>query len=157
LEIATHLGHDRPAWAHARSRLILAVDEAVRLGSVVVDKGLNDKRFIDKSRHSMDWFYPVLGGALVGADAHALIDRRWAEFIVPVYGARSGSDRPGATPAEACELVVAWEVLGRRYEAGAILDDIEVHRGRDGGYWTGYVWPDTASWPEEKTTGTAAA
>lgn len=157
LEIATHLGHDRPTWAHARSRLIPAVAEAVRPGSVFVDKGLIDKRFIDKSRHSMDWFYPVLGGAVVGADAHALIDRRWAEFVVPGYGIRCVSDRPWATPAESGELVIALDLLGRRDEARAILDDIEVHRDRDGGYWTGYVWPDTAIWPEEKTTWTAAA
>lgn len=148
LEIATHLGHDRPAWAQARTRLICAIDEHVRVGGPV---------FIDKSRHSMDWFYPVLGGAVVGAAAQALIDRRWDEFIVPGYGIRCVSDRPWATPAESCELVIALDLLGRRDEARAILDDIEVHRDRDGGYWTGYVWPDTAIWPEEKTTWTAGA
>ena len=30
-------------------------------------------------------------------------------------------------------------------------------RTRTGGYWTGYVWPDEAVWPQEETTYTAAA
>lgn len=148
LEIASHLGHDRPAWGSARARLIGAVEEQVRVGGPT---------FIDKSRHSMDWFYPVLGGAVGGDEAHALIDRRWEEFVVPDYGIRCVSDRPWATPAESCELVIALDLLGRREEARAILDDIAMHRDEDGGYWTGYVWPDTAIWPEEKTTWTAAA
>lgn len=148
LEIATHLGHDRPAWAAARTRLIHAVEDEVRVHSPA---------FMSKPRHSMDWFYPVLGGAVGGADAHALIDRRWEEFVVPGYGIRCVSDRPWATPAESSELVIALDLLGRRDEALAILDDVEIHRDVDGGYWTGYVWPDTAIWPEEKTTWTAAA
>jgi hypothetical protein len=30
-------------------------------------------------------------------------------------------------------------------------------RDPDGSYWTGYVYPDAARWPEERTTWTAAA
>ena len=30
-------------------------------------------------------------------------------------------------------------------------------RDADGSYWTGYVFPDDARWPEERTTWTAAA
>lgn len=148
LEVATRLGHDRPEWARARTRLIRAVGEQVRAPGPA---------FIDKGRHSMDWFYPVLGGAVGGPEAHALVDRRWEEFVVPGLGIRCVSDRPWATPAESCELVIALDLLGRRDEARAILDDIAMHRDADGGYWTGYVWPDAAIWPEEKTTWTAAA
>ena len=112
---------------------------------------------MDKPTHSMDWFYPVLGGAVGGHAAHAHLDRRWAEFVVPGYGIRCVSDRPWATPAESCELAIALDLLGHRDEARSILADVEVHRDEDGGYWTGYVWPDEAVWPEEKTTWTAAA
>ena len=147
LEVAERLGHDRPAWARARARLAAAVREATRGEGV----------FLDKPTHSMDWFYPVLGGAVVGDAAHAHLDRRWPEFVVPGYGVRCVADRPWATPAESSELAIALDVLGRRDEARSILADVEMHRDGDGGYWTGYVWPDHAVWPEEKTTWTAAA
>ncbi|MDO5504338.1 MAG: prenyltransferase [Actinomycetia bacterium] len=146
--IAEELGRDRPHWQLARERLAEAVRTAVHTPSPV---------FLDKSRYSMDWYYPVLGGALDGAAAHARIDARWADFVVPGYGIRCVDDHPWATPAESCELVLTLDLLGRRAEARAILEDVEMHRDSDGGYWTGYVWPDEAIWPEEKTTWTAAA
>ncbi len=148
LEVATLLGHERPEWDLARARLVDAVREGSRPGSEV---------FADKSRYSMDWYYPVLGGAVVADDAHGLLDRRWADFVVPGYGIRCVDDHPWATPAESCELAIALHLLGRHDEAHRILTDVEVHRDTDGGYWTGYVWPDAAIWPEEKTTWTAAA
>ncbi|MCA1781394.1 MAG: prenyltransferase [Dermatophilaceae bacterium] len=147
LEVATRLGHDRPAWARARAKLATAVREATP----------GDGVFMDKPTHSMDWFYPVLGGAVVGDAAHAHIDRRWTEFVVPGYGIRCVADRPWATAAESSELAIALDILGRRDAARSILADVAVHRDSDGGYWTGYVWPDEAIWPEEKTTWTAAA
>lgn len=147
MEVATRLGHDRSAWASARARLATAVREATP----------GDGVFMDKPTHAMDWFYPVLGGAVVGDAAHAHLDRRWTEFVVPGYGIRCVADRPWATPAESSELAIALDILGRRDEARSILADVEFHRDEDGGYWTGYVWPDEAVWPEEKTTWTAAA
>ena len=147
LAVAGRLGHARPAWADARARLASAVRRAAP----------GDGVFMAKPTHSMDWFYPVLGGAVVGDAALAHLDRRWAEFVVPGYGIRCVSDRPWATPAESAELAIALDLLGRRDEARRILADVEVHRDDDGGYWTGYVWPDEAVWPQEKTTWTAAA
>ena len=35
------------------------------------------ERFLDKDRYSMDWYYPVLGGALTGAEATARIEEGW--------------------------------------------------------------------------------
>ncbi|NLJ54311.1 MAG: prenyltransferase [Intrasporangiaceae bacterium] len=155
LAIADTLGHDRPHWALARDLLIDAVQE----GATVPQPGNCQvvARFLDKSRYSMDWYYPVLGGAVTGEAGDRLIDSRWEDFIVPGYGIRCVDDRPWATPAESCELVIALDMLGRRDEALRILGDVEMHRDDDGGYWTGYVWPDEAIWPEEKTTWTAAA
>ncbi|HHU09911.1 MAG TPA: prenyltransferase [Intrasporangiaceae bacterium] len=148
LRIATVLRHDRPDWELARIRLLDAVRRAV-----AGEPGI----FVDKSRYSMDWYYPVLGGAVTGAAGIDLIERRWADFVVPGYGIRCVDDHPWATPAESCELVIALDLLGRSEAARRILADIEMHRDSDGGYWTGYVWPDEAIWPEEKSTWTAAA
>lgn len=149
LAIADTLGHERPHWALARDLLIDAVQEP--------GQGPEGSVFLDKSRYSMDWYYPVLGGAVTGEAGSRLIDSRWTDFVVPGYGIRCVDDHPWATPAESCELVIALDLVGRREEGLKILRDVEVHRDSDGGYWTGYVWPDEAIWPEEKTTWTAAA
>lgn len=39
------------------------------------------ERFLDKDRYSMDWYYPVLGGALTGAEAEARIAESWDRFV----------------------------------------------------------------------------
>ena len=57
----------------------------------------------------MDWYYPILGGALRGAQASARIAERWDEFVVDGLGIRCVDDRPWVTGAETCELVMALE------------------------------------------------
>ena len=60
----------------------------------------------------MEWYYPVLGGALRGAAARARIDERWDDFVVPGLGIRCVDDRPWVTGAETCELVLALDAIG---------------------------------------------
>ena len=43
----------------------------------------------------MDWYYPVLGGAVRGAEAEALLAERWDDFVVPGLGVRCVSTSPG--------------------------------------------------------------
>ena len=43
----------------------------------------------------MDWYYPVLAGALDRAAASDRIDERWSEFVIDSGGVRCVSDRPG--------------------------------------------------------------
>ncbi len=47
-----------------------------------------DRGLRGPSEHSMDWYYPVLGGALRGRAGQELIARRWDEFVVPGKGVR---------------------------------------------------------------------
>ena len=42
----------------------------------------------------MEWYYPVLGGALRGEAAQARIDERWDDFVVPGLGIRCVDHRP---------------------------------------------------------------
>ena len=60
LRLAAALGHDRPGWRSARTR----VAEAVAAGSAA---------FEDRRRFAMDWYYPVLGGVVRGPAARARI------------------------------------------------------------------------------------
>ena len=98
--------------------------------------------FLDKSTFSMDWYYPVLGGAVRGDAAHAMLAERWDTFVEPGLGIRCVSANPWVTGAETCELVLALEAIGDRDRALRLLADMQHLRTDDGSYWTGYVFPD---------------
>jgi len=122
--------------------------------------------FADKATYSMDWYYPVLGGAVRGREAFELLQRRWDEFVVPGLGVRCVDTNPWVTGAETCELVMALDALGDHRRALALLADVQHLRDDGGAYWTGWVYDDGSHgeggrsdvhWPVEHTTYTAAA
>lgn len=113
--------------------------------------------FLDKGRYSMDWYYPVLGGAIRGGAAAALIDSRWQDFVIPRYGARCVSDRPWVTGAETAELALALISIGDADRARSLLVDIQCLRESDDTYWTGLVVDDGLFWPVEASSWTSAA
>jgi hypothetical protein len=113
--------------------------------------------FADRSRFSMDWYYPVLGGALTGPAARDRLAAEWDTFVVPGLGARCVADRPWVTGAETCELALALAAAGQRDAATEQVAAMQHLRDDDGSYWTGYVFADDARWPIERTTWTAAA
>ncbi|MCL8024400.1 prenyltransferase [Nocardioides bruguierae] len=114
-------------------------------------------RFLDKSTYSMDWYYPVLGGAVRGAEAQALLATRWDDFVRPGLGIRCVDTNPWVTGAETAELVMALDAVGAHEDAHRLLADVQHLRAEDGGYWTGWVYGDDVVWPQERTTYTAAA
>lgn len=121
--------------------------------------------FADKSTYSMDWYYPVLGGAVRGQDALTLLESRWDEFVVPGLGIRCVDTNPWVTGAETCELAMALDALGDHDRALRLLVEMQHLRGEGAGYWTGWVYDDGTRpgenydvyWPVEHTTYTAAA
>ncbi len=138
------MGDPQPEWELAAGRLGHAVREHRDL-------------FLDKSTFSMDWYYPVLGGAVRGEDGHALIASRWDHFVRPGLGILCVDTNPWVTGAETAELAMALDSLGDRERALTLLRDIGHLRAEEGKYWTGYVYPDDVNWPVEHTTYTAAA
>jgi hypothetical protein len=144
LALAEWIGDPQPHWELAASRLAHAV-------------AIHPETFQDRSRYSMDWYYPVLGGAVRGQPALSHINRRWNEFAVASMGIRCVADQPWVTAAESCELALALDAVGETERARVLLHDIQFLRAENGGYWTGYVWPDQAIWPEEQSTWSAAA
>lgn len=144
LELARRFGDPRPDWERARTRL----------GAALRD---HPEVFTEKDRYSMDWYYPVLGGALRGRAGHARIAQRWDTFVVGNIGIRCVSDRPWVTGAETCELVLALEALGDHDRARQLFASMQHLRESDGSYWTGLVYADGKRWPVERTTWTGAA
>ncbi|MBP0461674.1 prenyltransferase [Streptomyces montanisoli] len=114
--------------------------------------------FLDKGRYSMDWYYPVLGGALTGAEAKSRIEEGWDDFVVPDLGVRCVVPNPWVTGGESCELALALWAMGESDRALGVLQSVGHLRADDGMYWTGYVFEgDKAVWPAERTTWTAAS
>jgi hypothetical protein len=113
--------------------------------------------FADRSRFSMDWYYPVLAGAVTGLAADERLAADWDRFVVPGLGARCVADRPWVTGAETCELALALAAAGRPDAGIEQVAAMQHLRHDDGSYWTGFVYPDDARWPVERTTWTAAA
>lgn len=145
LAIARHRGEAQPDWELA----------AAALGHAVT---AHPERFADRHRYSMDWYYPVLGGAVRRpAAAQTRLDEGWERFVVPGLGVRCVSDRPWVTGAETSELVLALCALGDLRAASELHTATRRLRCDDGSYWTGYVYSDDAIWPQERTTWTAGA
>jgi len=144
MALADLVDDPQPDWELAAARLVHAV-------------ALHPEGFIDKSNFSMDWYYPVLGGAVTGAAGRELIDSRWDEFVVAGRGCRCVADRPWLTAAETCELAMALDALGDRERAVQLVRDIQYQRAESGGYWTGWVFPEEQFWPGEQSSWTAAA
>ena len=106
---------------------------------------------------SMDWYYPVLGGAVRGQAGLDLIATRWDDFVMPGLGIRCVDANPWVTGAETCELVMALDCLDDHERALRLFADMQHLRHENGSYWTGSVHPEDVFWPGEQTTYTAAA
>jgi hypothetical protein len=141
--LAELAGEIVPEWELAAATLRHALDE-------------HPERFADRSRYSMDWYYPVLGGVLPVAAADRRLTGRWEDFVVTGLGIRCVDDNPWVTGAETCELALALDAAGRPDEARAQLAAMQHLRDPDGSYWTGLVFTDGKRWPVERTTWTGA-
>ena len=126
---------------------------ADRLAEALMDR---PDEFLDKSAWAMDWYYPVLGGAVRGAAARAHIDGRWEEFVVPGRGVRCVRHRPWVTAAETCELAIALVAIGDRGRARLLYEWAQHLRGDDAAYWMGTNFRVGAFWPPNRPTWSSA-
>ena len=145
LKIATLLGKRQHRWNKARSLL----GNAIRY---------RPERFdLSKARFSMDWYYPVLCGAITGDAAWSRLENQWTCFAVPGWGIRCVSDRQWTTMAETAEVAVALAAIGRYRAAETTLNWILDKRYPNGAFWTGVTFPDGIIYTGEQTTWTGAA
>ena len=145
IALGEELGHERPDWelsAALLSNVIRTVPDA----------------FEPKARWAMDWYYPVLGGALLGDDGRRRLAERWDVFVMEGKGVRCVSDRPWTTAAETCECVMAHLAVGEDTKAWDLFRWAQALRDDDGAYFTGLVYPQRKTFPgDERSTYTAAA
>jgi hypothetical protein len=134
----------QPDWELAADRLAYLV-------------AVHPEAFADKSRFAMDWYYPVLGGAVRGTDAVRRLTAGWDTFVVPGLGVRCVIDEPWVTGAETCELVLGLDACGMRAEAIGVFATARHLRQSDGSYWTGWQYGNQEPFPAERSSWTAAA
>jgi hypothetical protein len=143
--LADTLERHRPDWELA----------AGRLGHAVAH---HPGAFAPKDEFAMDWYYPVLAGALTGERARDRIEESWRTFVMDGLGVRCVSSSDWVTAAETAECVISLCALGMVDRARDLLAAGQGLRLADGSYWTGMVFPDEVSFPvAERTTYTAAA
>ena len=148
IQIARVLGEPHHVWIDSRERLGVALRSKPERF---------DRTWESKTRYSMDWFYPVLGGVINGADAASTLADRWAEFVEPQLGCRCVSDQPWVTIAETCELIMSCLAAGEDVKAAQLFDQLHRYQAEDGSWWTGYAFEDDVMWPDERPTWTAGA
>ena len=146
IAIAEELGAERPDWELSLARLA----RIIRLRP--------DGAFAPKNRWAMDWYYPVLCGAITGDDGREHLSARYDTFVMPGLGVRCVSDRPWVTAAETCECALAYLGIGDEHTARELFGWAQSMRVDDGRYWTGTVHPEGVHFPaDEMSTYTAAA
>ena len=135
-------------WRIAHSKLIAALENPY---------GIFDLKK-DRSRFSMDWYYPILAGIYDESEAIKKINSKWDIFINEDFGCRCVSDRPWITVAETSELIITLDKIDETKKAKDLFEKVsELKDPKDNIFWMGYVFDDEKYWPIEKPTWTAAA
>jgi hypothetical protein len=142
--LANSLGLDRSHWMWAAER---------------VAAGVRDRHegFLDKSEFAMDWYYPVLSGVVVGAEARHRFLAGMAHFVTE-DGVLCRSDRRWVTSAETAEAAIAACRVGEFEIGERLFLTLTDKRRSSGGYLTGLVYPERSEFPAgEETTYSSAA
>ena len=108
---------------------------------------------IDRSRFSMDCYYPLLCGYGSESDVTKLLK----DFYVEGLGIKCVIEEPWVTLAESSEAVIALIKSGEVEAAHKIFSDIIKFKNKDGIFPTGYQYKLDILWPEENSTWTNAA
>ncbi len=162
--------HETP-WDYALLTGSSSISHALRCGAQLADL-INEPRpdwlaagvlladlvatqpaaFEPKDRWAMDWYYPVLTGALTGEAAKARLADSWSTFAMEGHGIRCVSDEPWVTASETAECAISYAAIGDMSTATDLLDWTRPHRRSDGSYYTGIVYPSRVRFPAEETS-----
>jgi SAM-dependent methyltransferase len=137
--IAALLGEPRPLWRAAAD----AIDAVIRHSPA---------SFEPKERWAMDWYYPVLAGALTDDDAKVRLNDSWDAFHLDERGIKCVSDEPWVTASETAECALAHSAIGDDDTAHNLLALTSLHRNDDGSYFTGIVYPERVRFPANEVS-----
>ncbi len=143
-QLATLINEPRPEWAAAAEQMAFIVAN-------------HPEAFEPKERWAMDWYYPVLSGAVTGQAAKVHLADKWDVFAMEGKGIRCVSDEPWITASETAEASIAYAASGDLSTATDLLLWTRSHRLDDGSYWTGIVYPARERFPFGETSAYTAA
>lgn len=137
--VAALLGEPRPLWRAAAD----AIDAVINHSPT---------SFEPKERWAMDWYYPVLGGALTDDAAKVRLNDDWERFYLHERGIKCVSDEPWITASETAECAIAYSAIGDQETAAELLALTSPHRNEDGSYLTGIVYPQRIAFPADEVS-----
>ena len=138
------IGHRRTSWVRAAHTIIDTIVE-------------RPEAFEPKERFAMDWYYPVLSGAMDVSSGKARLADGWSTFVMDGLGVRCVNDEPWITASETAEAAIAYARIGDLSTASDLLRWTRSHRLDDGSYWTGIVYPSAERFPFGETSAYTAA
>lgn len=147
IRLALFFKEDVSHWIAARKTLV----HAIRHRPDAFDRSGRGARF------AMDWYYPVLSGALSQHAAKTRLEALWETFVDPPNGCRCVRDEPWVTVAETAELAMAMICVGYRARAESLLHKMDALRDDSGAYWMGWQFEEQTVWPKETPSWTQAA
>ncbi|MEO0465820.1 MAG: prenyltransferase [Pseudomonadota bacterium] len=144
--LAQELGEAADRWITARGCLI----QALRHTPHAFDHRGSGARF------AMDWYYPVLSGAMERSTALSRLERKWDIFVTD-QGCRCVADEPWITVAETSELVLALLAVDQHKSAERMFQSLMPRRDDHGVFWMGWQTKEQIIWPREQPSWTQAA
>ncbi len=144
LALAALVGHERGSWSQALAR----TEHQIRH---------RPDGFEPKDRWAMDWYYPVLVGALEVSRARQRLADQAPKFLLDRHGVRCVADQPWVTAAETSECALAYMRVGDEATARRLVEATSAMRAHDGSYFTGWVVPQAKTFPHDERSAYSAA
>tara|TARA_B100000609_G_scaffold146101_1_gene117719 strand:+ start:908 stop:1954 length:1047 start_codon:yes stop_codon:yes gene_type:complete len=119
-------------------------------------EGLFDKT-TDRSRFSMDSYYPIISGVLLDYEKEKYIKKIFKDFYIEGIGVKCVVDEPWVTVAETSEFIISLVISNELEEAKKILVEVMNISDPNDIPYMGWQYVENIFWPEEKPTWTAAA
>ena len=134
-------------WRGAHSKLLNALEKPAEIFDLKKDR----------SRFSMDWYYPILGGINSKERIASLIGRIQDSFWIKGLGIKCVEDEPWVTVAETSEFVMAAIKADQLELAKKIFcESLNISDSCNIPYM-GWQYEENIFWPHEKPSWTAAA
>ena len=134
-------------WRIAHSKLIAALENP---------SGIFDLKK-DRSRFSMDWYYPILGGINSKKRINSLTTKIKDSFWIQGLGIKCVSDEPWVTVAETSECSIAYKKIGKDKIASELLHNAISIVDSKGIPYMGWQFHENIYWPDETPSWTSAA
>ena len=134
-------------WRAAHSKLITALEHPSKIFDLKKDR----------SRFSMDWYYPILGGVNSKQRIASLTTNIEDSFWIKGLGIKCVSDEPWITVAETSECSIAYKKIGEDKIALELLHNAIAIVDREGIPYMGWQFHENIYWPEETPSWTSAA